>query len=152
MSSRILHYLTSPDCFVYCQVCRKTGFRLTGVCQSWEIWLIVAGTLAKNSRLAEAFVEYFDARHADLRLLDLEHRLGLVSEDALLRTYRGVAYMDAATALGQSGRLHFPPAAATRFMTPEAFVAAESSIRRTLFVCPGCGIIQPPPAKRRLAF
>lgn len=39
-------------------------------------------------RMAEAFVEYFDARHADLCLLDLEHRLGLVSEDALLRAYR----------------------------------------------------------------
>ena len=50
--------------------------------------------------LAEAFVEYFDARHADLRLLDLEHRLGLVPEDALLSAYRQVAHLDASVTLG----------------------------------------------------
>ncbi len=52
--------------------------------------------------MAEAFVEYFDARHADLRLLDLEHRLGLVPEDALLSAYRQVAYLDASVTLGAS--------------------------------------------------
>lgn len=41
--------------------------------------------------MAEAFVDYFDARHADLRLLDLEHRLGLVPEDSVLSAYRQVA-------------------------------------------------------------
>jgi Phage Mu protein F like protein len=51
-------------------------------------------------KLAEAFAEYFSARHADLRLLDLEHRLGFVSEDALLQAYREVAYMDGATTFG----------------------------------------------------
>ncbi len=51
-------------------------------------------------QLSEAFVDYFDARHADLRLLDLEFRLGLASEDALLKAYRDVAYLDAATTLG----------------------------------------------------
>jgi SPP1 gp7 family putative phage head morphogenesis protein len=50
--------------------------------------------------MAEAFVDYFDARHADLRLLDLEHRLGLVPEDALLSAYRQVAYLDASVTLG----------------------------------------------------
>jgi SPP1 gp7 family putative phage head morphogenesis protein len=50
--------------------------------------------------MAEAFVEYFDARHADLRLLDLEHRLGLVPEATLLSAYRQVAYLDASVTLG----------------------------------------------------
>jgi len=50
--------------------------------------------------MAEAFVEYFDARHADLRLLDLEHRLGLVPEASLLSAYRQVAYLDASVTLG----------------------------------------------------
>jgi SPP1 gp7 family putative phage head morphogenesis protein len=50
--------------------------------------------------MAEAFVEYFDARHADLRLLDLEHRLGLVPEASLLSAYRQVAYIDASVTLG----------------------------------------------------
>jgi hypothetical protein len=50
--------------------------------------------------MAEAFVEYFDARHADLRLLDLEHRLGLVPEESLLSAYRQVAYLDASVTLG----------------------------------------------------
>lgn len=50
--------------------------------------------------LSEAFVDYFDARHADLRLLDLEYRLGLASEEALLKAYHDVAYLDAATTLG----------------------------------------------------
>lgn len=51
-------------------------------------------------QLVDAFVDHFDARHADLRLLDLEHRLGLVSEETLLRAYRDVAHLDGATALG----------------------------------------------------
>ena len=34
--------------------------------------------------MAEAFVDYVDVRHADLRLLDIEHRLGLVPEHSLL--------------------------------------------------------------------
>lgn len=51
-------------------------------------------------RLSEAFVDHFDARHADLRLLDLEYRLGLASEEALLKAYHDVAYLDAATTLG----------------------------------------------------
>ena len=50
--------------------------------------------------MAEAFVDYFDARHADLRLLDLEHRLGLVPEESLLRAHRQVAYLDASVTLG----------------------------------------------------
>lgn len=50
--------------------------------------------------MAEAFVDYFDARHADLRLLDLEHRLGLASEESLLIAYRQVAYLDASVTLG----------------------------------------------------
>jgi SPP1 gp7 family putative phage head morphogenesis protein len=50
--------------------------------------------------MAEAFVDYFDARHADLRLLDLEHRLGLVPEESLLNAYRQVAYLDASVTLG----------------------------------------------------
>ncbi|MCA3643879.1 MAG: minor capsid protein [Methylobacterium sp.] len=50
--------------------------------------------------MAEAFVDDFDARHADLRLLDLEHRLGLVPEQSLLRAYRQVAYLDASVTLG----------------------------------------------------
>ncbi|MCA3458416.1 MAG: minor capsid protein [Rhodobacter sp.] len=51
-------------------------------------------------RMAVAFVDDFDARHADLRLLDLEHRLGLVPEQSLLRAYRQVAYLDASVTLG----------------------------------------------------
>jgi SPP1 gp7 family putative phage head morphogenesis protein len=50
--------------------------------------------------MAEAFVDYFEARHADLRLLDLEHRVGLVSEASLLSAYRQVAYLDASVTLG----------------------------------------------------
>lgn len=50
--------------------------------------------------MAEAFVDYFEARHADLRLLDVEHRLGLVPEDSLLSAYRQVAYLDASVTLG----------------------------------------------------
>ena len=50
--------------------------------------------------MAAAFVDYFDARHADLRLLDLEHRLGLVPEESLLSAYRQVAYLDASVTLG----------------------------------------------------
>ena len=50
--------------------------------------------------MAEAFVGYFDARHSDLRVLDLEHRLGLASEESLLIAYRQVAYLDASVTLG----------------------------------------------------
>lgn len=50
--------------------------------------------------MAEAFVDYFDARHSDLRLLDLVHRLGLASEESLLIAYRQVAYLDASVTLG----------------------------------------------------
>jgi hypothetical protein len=50
--------------------------------------------------MAEAFVDYFEARHTDLRLLDLEHRLGLVPEGSLLNAYRQVAYLDASVMLG----------------------------------------------------
>ena len=50
--------------------------------------------------MAQAFVDYFDARHADVRLLDLEHRLGLVPEDTLRRAYRDVAYLDASVTRG----------------------------------------------------
>ncbi|MFN0116028.1 MAG: minor capsid protein, partial [Paracoccaceae bacterium] len=50
--------------------------------------------------MAEAFVDYFDARQADLRLLDLEHRLGLVPEESLLSANRQVAYLDASATLG----------------------------------------------------
>lgn len=51
-------------------------------------------------RMADAFAQHITTQHAELRQLDLEHRLGLVSEDTLLRAYRDVAYLDAATALG----------------------------------------------------
>lgn len=50
--------------------------------------------------MAEAFVDYVDARHSDLRLLDLEHRLGLAWEESLLIAYRQVAYLDASVTLG----------------------------------------------------
>lgn len=55
---------------------------------------------ATARNIAEAFVEYFDARHSDVRLLDLEHRLGLVPDETLLRAYRDVAYLDASVTLG----------------------------------------------------
>lgn len=51
-------------------------------------------------RIAEEAVAYFEAQHAELRLLDLEYRLGLTSEDALLRAYEDVAYLDASVLLG----------------------------------------------------
>lgn len=50
--------------------------------------------------IAEEFVDYFDAQHAELRLLDLEYRLGLTSEEALLAAYEEVAYLDASVLLG----------------------------------------------------
>lgn len=50
--------------------------------------------------MAEAFVDYFAARQADLRLHDPEHRLGLVPEDFLLSADRQVAYLDASGTLG----------------------------------------------------
>jgi SPP1 gp7 family putative phage head morphogenesis protein len=48
-------------------------------------------------QMAEAFADHFEAQHANLRLLDLEFRLGLAPEDDLLKTYHDVAYMDAST-------------------------------------------------------
>jgi SPP1 gp7 family putative phage head morphogenesis protein len=84
-------------------------------------------------QLADAFVDHFDARHADLRLLDLEHRLGLVSEGTLLRAYREVAYLDGATALGATA---FATAATrhgldlTRLRPRRALVALRSATVR----------------------
>lgn len=51
-------------------------------------------------RIAEEAVAYFEAQHAELRLLDLEYRLGLTSEEALLSAYEDVAYLDASVLLG----------------------------------------------------
>lgn len=51
-------------------------------------------------QIAEEAVAYFEAQHAELRLLDLEYRLGLTSEEALLRGYEDVAYLDASVLLG----------------------------------------------------
>lgn len=53
-----------------------------------------------SERIAEEAVAYFEAQHAELRLLDLEYRLGLTSEEALLRAYEDVAYLDASVLLG----------------------------------------------------
>ena len=50
--------------------------------------------------IANEAVAYFEAQHAELRLLDLEYRLGLTSEEALLRAYENVAYLDASVLLG----------------------------------------------------
>ena len=50
--------------------------------------------------MAEAFVDYFDAHHADLRLRNLEHRPRLVPADSLLSAYRQVAYLDASGTRG----------------------------------------------------
>lgn len=50
--------------------------------------------------IANEAVAYFEAHHAELRLLDLEYRLGLTSEEALLRAYEDVAYLDASVLLG----------------------------------------------------
>jgi hypothetical protein len=50
--------------------------------------------------IANEAVAYFEAQHAELRLLDLEYRLGLTSEEALLRAYEDVAYLDASVLLG----------------------------------------------------
>ena len=44
-------------------------------------------------QIAEAAVAYFEAQHVKLRLLDLECRLGLTSEQALLRAYEDAAYL-----------------------------------------------------------
>ncbi|MEM9393745.1 MAG: phage minor head protein [Pseudomonadota bacterium] len=51
-------------------------------------------------QIAEKAVAYFEAQHAELRLLDLEYRLGLTSEEALLRAYEDVAHLDASVLLG----------------------------------------------------
>lgn len=51
-------------------------------------------------QIAEEAVAYFEAQHAELRLLDLEYRLGLTSEEALLRAYEDVAHLDASVLLG----------------------------------------------------
>lgn len=55
---------------------------------------------ATAAQIAKEAVEYIDAQHAELRLLDLEYRLGLTSEEALLRAYEDVAYLDASVLLG----------------------------------------------------
>lgn len=52
------------------------------------------------ARITEEFVDYFDAQHAELRLLDLEYRLGLTLEEALLAAYEDLAYLDASVLLG----------------------------------------------------
>jgi SPP1 gp7 family putative phage head morphogenesis protein len=84
-------------------------------------------------RLADAFVDHFEALHADLRLLDLEYRLGLASEETLLRAYRDVAYIDAATTLGATT---FATVATrlglnlTRLRPRDAFVALRSATAR----------------------
>lgn len=83
--------------------------------------------------MAEAFVDYFEARHADLRLLDLEHHLGLVSEASLLSAYRQVAYLDASVTLGATAlttvasRLGIGVA---RFRPGDAIVALRSAAAR----------------------
>ncbi|GGX60893.1 hypothetical protein GCM10007385_32700 [Tateyamaria omphalii] len=51
-------------------------------------------------QIAEEAVAYFEAQHAELRLLDLEDRLGLTNEEALLRAYEDVAHLDASVLLG----------------------------------------------------
>ena len=38
-------------------------------------------------QMAEAFVDHFEAQHANLHLLDLEYRLELAPEDDLLKAY-----------------------------------------------------------------
>lgn len=55
---------------------------------------------ATATQIAKDAVEYIDAQHAELRLLDLEYRLGLTSEETLLRAYENVAYLDASVLLG----------------------------------------------------
>jgi SPP1 gp7 family putative phage head morphogenesis protein len=84
-------------------------------------------------RQADAFVDHFDARHADLRLLDLEYRLGLASEETLLRAYREVAYMDGATTLGTTAFSTFATRLGinlTRLRPRDAFVALRSATAR----------------------
>lgn len=84
-------------------------------------------------QLADAFVDHFEAQHADLRLLDLEYRLGLVSEETLLRAYQDVAYMDGATTLGTTA---FATVATrlglnlTRLRPRDAFVALRAATAR----------------------
>ena len=51
-------------------------------------------------QLAEAFVDHFDTQHANMRLLDLEYRLGLAAEADLLKAYHDVAYVDASALVG----------------------------------------------------
>ncbi|MEZ5731779.1 MAG: hypothetical protein R3D97_05585 [Paracoccaceae bacterium] len=73
-------------------------------------WLCAKASYAPSTRslnfdadairqMAEAF-DHFEAQHANLGLLDLEYRLGLVPEDDLLKAYHDVAYMDASTLVG----------------------------------------------------
>jgi SPP1 gp7 family putative phage head morphogenesis protein len=84
-------------------------------------------------RLADAFVDHFDARHADLRLLDLEYRLSLASEETLLRAYRDVAYMDGATTLGTTAFATFATRLGinlTRLRPRDAFVALRPATAR----------------------
>jgi SPP1 gp7 family putative phage head morphogenesis protein len=81
-------------------------------------------------QLADAFVDHFDARHADLRLLDLEYRLGLASEETLLRVYRDVAYMDGATTLGTTAFATFAARLGinmTRLRPRDAFVVLRAA-------------------------
>ena len=51
-------------------------------------------------QIVEEAVAYFEAQHAELRMLDVEYRLGLTSEEALLRAYEDLAYLDASVLLG----------------------------------------------------
>jgi SPP1 gp7 family putative phage head morphogenesis protein len=88
---------------------------------------------ATASSMAEAFVEYFDARHAELRLLDLEHRLGFVPEETLLRTYRDVAYLDASVTLGATALTTVVSklgVGLARLRPREAIVALRSAVAR----------------------
>jgi len=84
-------------------------------------------------QLADAFVDHFEAQHADLRLLDLEYRLGLASEETLLRAYRDVAYMDGATTLGTTAFATFATRLGinvTRLRPRDAFVALRAATAR----------------------
>ncbi|MHA7852316.1 phage minor head protein [Roseovarius sp.] len=72
---------------------------------AWQNILDALERLAELDRetaeqIAQEAVAFFEAQHAELRLLDLEYRLGLTSEEALLRAYEDVAYLDASVLLG----------------------------------------------------
>lgn len=53
-----------------------------------------------TEQIAQEAVAYSEAQHAELRLPDLECRLSLTSEEAVLRAYEDVAYLDASVLLG----------------------------------------------------